>query len=148
MNLSSQKKSMKESVLELILFAVETKLKSRTLQLIKFFLASYPSFNILHFSWLKLHGKSGTKSFFHKMNNINMEYFRSYFYFCGQVCLTRYMVCYFEKYWRTVLSIEFVTVLRIYLWQWLSLENNRLWILWSPFSEMALKICGFLLVWH
>lgn len=47
-----------------------------------------------------------------------------------------------------LLSIDFVAFLQISLLKSSSLGNNRQWILQTPFSEMAFKICGFLLEWH
>lgn len=49
-NRSSHREGMKESVSKLILFAAETKLERKTLQLIELILTFYPNFSILHFS--------------------------------------------------------------------------------------------------
>lgn len=107
----------------------------------------YPSFNVFYFSWLNLHGKAGMQRCFHSVTASVWNILGLHFLFLWQN-MFYILWCLFEEYWRSVLPIDFVTVLQIYLWQELSLENSRLWILWMLFSEMALRICVFLLVWH
>lgn len=141
-NRSSHREGMKESVSKLILFAAETKLERKTLQLIELILAFYWTLAFCIFMTQTEWERWYAKIFFPKMRAVNMEDFSFY------VFILLFVLFVLLSHIEDLLSIDFVAFLQISLLKSSSLGNNRQWILQTPFSEMAFKICGFLLEWH